>query len=160
MTQYILAHDLGTSGDKATLFTEQGELVTSEVYPYDTRFFNGTWAEQKPSDWWDAVCATTRRILQSVDRSQVAAVSFSGQMMGCVCVDAEGNALRNALIWADQRAVEETAFIREHMEAGLFYQITGHRISPSYSAEKLMWVRNHEPDIFYNTHKQIGRAHV
>jgi xylulokinase len=156
MTHYILAHDLGTSGDKATLFTEQGELVTSETYPYDTRFFNGNWAEQRPSDWWDAVCATTRRILQQIDRRQVAAVSFSGQMMGCVCVDARGNALCNAIIWADQRAVEETAFIREHIEAERFYQITGHRISPSYSAEKLMWVRNNEPDIFSKTHKLLN----
>ena len=156
MTQYILAHDLGTSGDKATLFTEEGALVTSETYPYDTRFFNGNWAEQKPSDWWDAVCATTRRILQHVDRRQVAVVSFSGQMMGCVCVDAGGNPLRNAIIWADQRAVEETSFIRENIDADRFYKITGHRISPSYSAEKLMWVRSHEPKIFANTHKLLN----
>ena len=53
MANYLLAHDLGTSGDKATLFSVDGELIANEVVSYNTRFFNGNWAEQKPMDWWN-----------------------------------------------------------------------------------------------------------
>ena len=56
MTRYLLAHDLGTSGNKATLFSAEGALIQSIVYPYDTHYFNGTWVEQDAQDWWKAVC--------------------------------------------------------------------------------------------------------
>lgn len=84
MLKYLLAHDLGTSGNKATLFTTEGKLVKSATYSYDTDYFNSNWAEQDAGDWWEAVCSTTREILAGIDRSLVAAVSFSGQMMGCL----------------------------------------------------------------------------
>ena len=56
MKQYLLAHDLGTSGNKATLFTTEGKLVGSATAAYDTRYFNNNWSEQDPADWWNAVC--------------------------------------------------------------------------------------------------------
>jgi xylulokinase len=59
--KYILAHDLGTSGNKATLFSEEGALIGSAVYAYDTDYFNETWVEQDPADWWRAVCETSGR---------------------------------------------------------------------------------------------------
>ena len=55
MTKYILAHDLGTSGNKATLFSEDGKLIASQIYTYNTDYFNVNWAEQDSMDWWDAV---------------------------------------------------------------------------------------------------------
>lgn len=89
MEQYLIAHDLGTSGDKATLFTTEGKLVKSVTSTYETRFFNGNWAEQDPTEWWRAVCKANHQLLESVEKSSVAAVAFSGQMMGCVLVDQE-----------------------------------------------------------------------
>ena len=56
MEKYLIAHDLGTSGDKATLFFEDGTLIKSVMFAYDTHFFNSTWAEQNPLDWWKAFC--------------------------------------------------------------------------------------------------------
>lgn len=156
MTRYLLAHDIGTSGNKATLFTTDGELVKSQVFSYQTRFFHGTWAEQNPQDWWNAVCLTSRAILQGIDPRQIAAISFSGQMMGCVLVDKNGVPVRDAIIWADQRAVEETDFIRQQMDEGRFYQITGHQLSPNYSVEKLMWVRQHEPEVYQQAYKVLN----
>lgn len=155
MSKWLLAHDLGTSGNKATLFTTAGELIDSFTYAYPTRFFNGNWAEQNPLDWWQAFCETNRRLLAGRDATQVAAVSFSGQMMGCVCVDEKGNVLRPAIIWADQRSVAEEQYLRERIDPWEFYKIVGHRISASYSIEKLMWIRNHEPDIFKKTHRML-----
>lgn len=155
MSKWLLAHDLGTSGNKATLFTTEGELIDSCTYAYPTHFFNSTWAEQNPLDWWKAFCETNRRLLSGRDATQVAAVAFSGQMMGCVCVDEKGNALRHAIIWADQRSVAEEQYLRDRIDHREFYEIVGHRISASYSIEKLMWVRNHEPDIFAKTHRML-----
>ena len=116
MANYLIAHDLGTSGDKATLFTADGELVRSVTYTYDTHFFNSTWSEQDPEDWWKAVCENNRRLLEGLDKKQVAGMAFSGQMMGCVVVDREGKPLRPAIIWADQRSQEQEKHIRERIE--------------------------------------------
>ena len=96
MQAYILAHDLGTSGDKATLFDEEGTLVASATTPYPTHYFNGNWAEQESEDWWRAVAESSRRIAAGIDPRLIKAIGFSGQMMGCVCVDAQGRSLRPA----------------------------------------------------------------
>ena len=80
MTTYLLAHDLGTSGNKATLFTTEGRLVASRTCSYPTRYFRGNWAEQDPEDWWRAVCTTTRELVADMDAGQIACVALSGQM--------------------------------------------------------------------------------
>ncbi|HIC96550.1 TPA: hypothetical protein EYP12_08010, partial [Candidatus Bipolaricaulota bacterium] len=61
--RYILAHDLGTTGNKATLYTPEGELVASCFYPYETHYLSATWVEQNPEDWWRAVCLSTAKLL-------------------------------------------------------------------------------------------------
>ncbi len=154
--EYLLAHDLGTSGNKATLFLADGRLVDSVTCPYPVNYSNGTWAEQKPEDWWQAVVESTRALTEHVDRSRIAAVSFSGQMMGCVCVDKEGKALRDAIIWADMRAVEQQRKIAEQIPEWEFYRLTGHRLSPSYGGQKFMWVKEHEPEIYAATYKMLN----
>ena len=156
MAVYLIAHDLGTTGNKATLFTDRGELINSAVYSYPTSYFNGNWAQQDPRDWWKAVCETSRQLLEGVDKSQVAAVSFSGQMMGCVCLGKQGELLGDGIIWADQRAVKQADNLAARISQKEFYHITGHRISPSYSLEKLMWIRDNQPDTFRKIHKVLN----
>ena len=155
MKHYILAHDLGTSGNKATLFTTEGVLVGSVTAAYGTRYFNNNWAEQDPQDWWNAVCSSTQELVRGIDARELAAIAFSGQMMGCLCVDREGRPLRPAILYCDQRAVEECDFLLGRIDAPEFYRITGHRASASYSIEKLMWVKNHEPQVYAKTHKML-----
>lgn len=155
MTNYLIAHDLGTSGNKATLFNTDGVLIKSVSYSYPTCFFNGTWAEQDPEDWWNAVCKTNQMLLQGFDKSLVAAVAFSGQMMGCVPVDKSGTPLRRAIIWSDQRSQAQEMQLRSQIDEQAFYRIAGHRISASYSIEKLMWIRDNEPDIYKKIHKML-----
>ncbi|MCP4622246.1 MAG: xylulokinase [bacterium] len=156
MKRYILAHDLGTSGNKATLFTTAGELVDSQTYPYETQYFHGNWAEQNPSDWWRAVCDSTGALISGIDGGKIACVAFSGQMMGCLCVDKKGNPLRNSIIYSDQRASFETRQLLDQIGEKEFYGITGHRASPSYSIEKLMWLKNNEPDTYSRTFKMLN----
>jgi hypothetical protein len=133
--KYILAHDIGTSGNKATLFSLDSGLVGSTVSTYGTHYFNANWAEQDPEDWWRAVCLSTKELLCGVDKHEVLAVSFSGQMMGCLCVDKAGIPLHPSIIWADMRAVEEERLLAEKIDPKQFYRMAGHRISSSYSLE-------------------------
>ncbi|MFN3983685.1 MAG: FGGY family carbohydrate kinase, partial [Caldilinea sp.] len=97
--RYILAHDLGTSGNKATLFDAQGHLVNSAFAPYDTAYPRPNWAEQNPQSWWEAVCSTSQKLLASsnVSANKIAAIGFSGMMMGCLPVAADGAALRSCI---------------------------------------------------------------
>ena len=101
MADYILAHDLGTSGNKATLFKTDGTMIGSRTYPYDVYYDHPLWAEQDANDWWSAVCGSTRDLLSAyhIDGADVRAISFSGQMMGCLCLDKEGEPLRPSIIW-------------------------------------------------------------
>ncbi|MFV0529091.1 MAG: xylulokinase [Lachnospiraceae bacterium] len=158
MQKYILAHDLGTSGNKATLFSENGAMIGSAVFSYDAHYFNATWVEQDADDWWNAVCHTTRQLLTetAVAPADIAAVSFSGQMMGCLCVDRQGRPLRPSMIWADQRAKAQVAQIEEHMSQWDFYHIVGHRNTASYGIQKLMWIRDNQPEIYEQTYKTLN----
>ncbi len=158
MESYILAHDLGTSGNKATLFREDGSIVSSRTVSYPVFYDRPLYAEQDAADWWRAVCESTKELLQSagVSGEEVAAVSFSGQMMGCLPVDREGNPLRRAIIWADQRAQAEAAALAEKIDDRRFYGIVGHRNTASYGIQKAMWIRNHEPEVYDRTWKFLN----
>ena len=155
--RYVLAHDLGTSGNKATLYSAEGAQVASATVAYPTHFFNGTWAEQEPEEWWRAVCASTRALLaeSAVAPADIAAVALSGQMMGCTPVDRNGRALRPSILYCDQRATREAAALLEQISLRDFYGLCGHRADASYVLEKVMWLRAHEPDIFRQTHKTL-----
>ncbi|MBN1878132.1 MAG: FGGY-family carbohydrate kinase [Anaerolineae bacterium] len=155
MKSYILAHDLGTTGNKATLYDREGKLVGSALYGYATQYAQPRWAEQDPEDWWRAVCASTQQLLvqAGVRRSEVACVTFSGQMMACAPVDDHARPLRKAIIWADQRSTAQVRWLRERVSFADVYRITGHRLSASYSLPKMLWVRDHHPDIYHAAYK-------
>ena len=157
MGQYLLAHDLGTSGNKATLYSAEGELIASCTESYETRFFNGNWAEQNPKDWWTAICGSTQQLLQKsrIAAGEIAVVALSGQMMGCTPVDREGNALRPSILYCDQRATEQTQKILDRIALADFYRVTGHRASASYTLAKLMWLRDNEPSTYARTFKTL-----
>lgn len=155
MTDYVLAHDLGTTGNKATLYDRDGKLRASAFYAYSTMYEFTGWAEQNPNEWWKAICGSTQELLETsgVQGSEIACVTFSGQMMGVVALDENAHPLRPAIIWADQRATEQANRISEKLSADRIYQITGHRISAAYCLAKIMWIQEHQPDIYAATYK-------
>ncbi len=156
MEKLILAHDLGTSGNKASLFSESGELIGSCTESYGTQYMPGARAEQNPQDWWRAVKDSTAKLLAGVkDTAAVKAISFSGQMQGCLVVDKKGNPLRNSMIYSDQRSSVQARSLTDAIGAYPFFQITGHKASSSYSLSKLMWIRDNEPEIFKDTYKMV-----
>ncbi|MHB1293697.1 MAG: xylulokinase [Anaerolineae bacterium] len=154
MPSLILAHDLGTTGDKASLFSAEGELLAGAFEPYATAYPRPGWAEQDPADYWRAVCASTGRLLAGVglwSARDIAVVSFSGQMMGCLPIDRAGRPLRTSIIWADQRAEGEAAILAERVGRERVYALTGHRAGPNYTAAKMLWLRAHQPDLWAQT---------
>lgn len=153
--RYILAHDLGTTGNKATVYSSDGQLMASASYPYETHYPRLNWAEQDPRDWWRAVCISTKKLLKStrISRQGIAGISFSGQMMGCLPVDKRGRPLRSSIIWADQRGIGQAEEIGRNISQDEVYLITGHRISPTYSAAKIMWLKDNQRQIFDRAYK-------
>lgn len=157
MAKLILAHDIGTTGNKASLYNERGDVLGSTFFSYSTEFPHVGWAEQNPDDWWLAVCTSSKELLSKtgVSSKEIACVTFSGQMMGVVLVDRQGNPLRNAIIWADMRAEQETKSLGEKLSMEQVYRTTGHRLSSSYSGAKLKWIQNHEPELYRKAHKAL-----
>ncbi|MCW2898459.1 MAG: xylB [Streptosporangiaceae bacterium] len=146
----LLAHDLGTTGNKASLHDDGGRLVASVTVPYRTRFDRGGVAEQDPELWWQAVCEATRALLADTGTppGDVRAVGFSGQMMGAVLLDASYRPVRPAIIWADHRSTGQCQTLVDAFGMEAAYRVTGHRLNPTYSLSKVMWVRDNEPDTF------------
>ncbi len=157
MKRYILAHDLGTTGNKASLYDEAGQLIASSLSEYGTVFEHAGWAEQNPEDWWQAVCQSTKQLLKESQtaKSEIACIVFSGQMMGCVPLGKDAKPLRNAIIWADVRATKEADWLGERISADEVYRISGHRLSASYSLAKILWIREHQREIYDATHKFV-----
>ncbi len=155
MTKYLLAHDIGTSGDKASLFSVEGKLICSKTVGYSVNYQSGSRAEQNPEDWWNAICESTKEITKNIDVNDILAVSFSAQMQCCLVVDKDGEVLRPAIIWADQRAEAQAQQLRDQIDEKEAYELLGHRLSPAYSIEKLMWIRDNEPEIYEKTYKML-----
>ncbi|MFJ4999277.1 xylulokinase [Microbacterium sp. NPDC088619] len=146
----LIAHDLGTTGDKASLHHDDGRLVTSVTVPYPAHFAAGGIAEQDPADWWNAVVSATRQLLSraGIAPETVGGLVVSGQMMGTVLLDAHGDPVRPAIIWADTRSGAQTRALEERLGVEAAYRVLGHRLNPTYSLEKIMWVRDNEPDVW------------
>jgi xylulokinase len=154
-SRYILAHDIGTSGNKATLFGLDGLLKGSVVCDYPTYYPHDGWVEQDADDWWKAVCDSTKMLFErtGVASSEIVCVTFSGTMMGCLIVDGSGRPLRNMLIWADTRSSRQEKFMLSQVDMETGYRITGHRLSASYAAAKLLWIKDNEPELYAKADK-------
>lgn len=146
----IIAHDLGTTGNKASLHHDDGRLVASTTVGYPAHFAAGGVAEQDPQDWWDAVASATRDLLARTDTapSEAQGLVISGQMMGAVLLDGQGTPVRPAIIWADTRSGAQQRELENALGAQHAYELLGHRLNPTYSIEKVMWVRDNEPDVW------------
>jgi xylulokinase len=147
MSDYLLAHDVGTTGNKATLFDAEGRLVAAAAAPYATRYPRPGWAEQNPEEWWRAVCASTRRLVAQNPEApaRIAAVGFSAMMNGCVPVTDEGRVVRPALIHADIRSRAQCERIAGEIGAQRAYEISGNRLAPYFTLGKLAWLAENEP---------------
>jgi xylulokinase len=158
--QYLISYDLGTGGLKAGLYRIDGISVGFEFYPYETFYPESDWHEQRPEDWWQAVCAATRKLLftSGIDPSRVAAIACSGHSLVAAPIDSNGELLLDSVpIWSDRRAKAEAAAFFEHVDYEKWYMTTGNGDPPeTYSMFKLMWLKKHRPGIFTKTRVVLG----
>jgi xylulokinase len=152
---YILGIDIGTSGTKSVLFDASGTVVASNAQEYALHQpFNG-WAEQDPADWWRAVCSTCTTVIQQsgVDPAEIAGVGLSGQMHGLVMLDENQQVIRESILWCDQRTGAECSQITRQVGAQRLLEITANPALTGFTASKVLWVRNHEPENFERCRK-------
>jgi xylulokinase len=146
----LLGIDLSTTGAKALLLDETGRVVSSATTPLTLSTPRALWSEQEPSEWWQATANSIRQALNSADvaRQEVVAIGLTGQMHGLVVLDHEGRVLRPAILWNDQRCGAECDEIRALVGRERLIQITGNDALTGFTAPKIRWVQNHEPEIF------------
>jgi xylulokinase len=150
MATYLLGLDVGTTGSKALLISADGALKVSATTEYPMYAPQPLWAEQAPEDWWSATVASIRRVLSEgeVAPSDVASVGLTGQMHGLVLLDAHGAVLRPCIMWNDQRTAAQCAAITAKVGSGNALRLTGNPVLPGFTAPKILWVREHEPEVF------------
>lgn len=166
--KYILAHELGTSSNKAVLTTVSGEIVATAQHHYPLYHPQPNFAEEDPADWWNAVCATTHEIIKKANilPENVAGIIFSSQMQNLIPMDKNGNPLYRSIGWLDGRSAE---VMREQlwtppriMRFNIFHLINFLKITggaPGHTGKdqigKLLWLKKYEPEIFARAHKFI-----
>ena len=142
--------DISTTATKALLLDDNGAVlgVAAAEYPYDTP--RPLWAEQSPDLWWQATVAALRRLWRQshVAPGEIAGIGLTGQMHGLVLLDADGRVLRPAILWNDQRTGAECEEMRVIFGRKSLIALTGNDALPGFTAPKLLWVKNHEPDIY------------
>lgn len=147
---FLIGIDLGTSGVKTVLFDESGRPVASSTVEYPLYQPDLGWAEQNPEDWWKGTCESINNVMlkSGVDKRDVKGVGLSGQMHGAVLLDKEDKVLRNAIIWCDQRSAAECDQITQLIGKERLIEITANPALTGFTASKIMWVKNNEPQIF------------
>src|SRR6266536_581370 len=150
---FFLGLDLSTTGAKALVIDRQGIVISSAVMPITISMPRPLWSEQDPHEWWQAAAGSISQALGQahIPGEQVAAVGLTGQMHGLVLLNKEGEVLRPAILWNDQRCEVECQEIRDRMGRLRLIEITGNDALTGFTAPKILWVQKHEPDIYART---------
>ena len=147
---YFMGIDVSTTGVKAILIDQQGIVIgtANTEQPLFTPY--PLWSEQNPEDWWNGAIKSIRQVLSQtgVGGQDVAAVGLTGQMHGLTLLDEGGNVLRPAILWNDQRTASQCDEIRALLGRSRLIQITGNDALTGFTAPKILWVREHEPDVY------------
>ena len=148
--KYVIGIDLGTSATKTVLFDEKGNIISSASREYPMQQPQNGWAEQNPVDWYNAAISTLKDIIDnsSADVDDIISLGISGQMHGLVMLDENCEVLRPAILWCDQRTGKECEQLTEALGLETLIKITANPALTGFTASKILWVRNNEPEIF------------
>jgi xylulokinase len=149
----FLGLDVSTTGAKALLINEKGGVVSSATEPMTLSAPHPLWSEQNPHDWWIGISKSIRQALEQagVSGSAVTAIGLTGQMHGLVLLDEHGEVLRPAILWNDQRTGAQCDEMRTRLGKQHLIQITGNDALSGFTAPKILWVQQNEPDIYART---------
>jgi len=146
----LLGIDLSTTGAKALLIDEEGRVVSSATTALNLSAPRELWSEQEPKEWWEATTISIRQALNAANATghNVSAIGLTGQMHGLVVLDHQGQVLRPAILWNDQRCGAECDEIRTRLGHERLVQITGNDALTGFTAPKILWIEKHEPEIY------------
>jgi xylulokinase len=146
----LLGIDVSTTGAKAILINQKGDILATATteYPLSSPF--PLWSEQDPQDWWNGACQSIRRVIAEakIQGSDIQGVGLTGQMHGLVALDKDGKVLRPAMLWNDQRTGAQCAEMTARVGAQKLLEITGNPALTGFTAPKILWIREHEPEIY------------
>ena len=152
---FLLGLDLGTSGIKALIMDEDAERIVSATVEYPLHTPKVNWAEQNPSDWWNGTVEAIKQVFHksSVDPQDIKGIGLSGQMHGLVALDKEHKVLRPSIIWCDQRTEKQCQYITDTIGAERLIELVSNPALTGFTAGKLIWVRDNEPEIYDKIYK-------
>ncbi len=150
---YLLGIDVSTTATKAVLIDERGNLIATGSTEYSFETPRPLWSEQDPALFWTGTVASIRHVLEQarVDPAAIVAVGLTGQMHGLTLLDAHGEALRPCILWNDQRTGAQCAEIEERVGKARVLQLTGNPVLTGFTAPKILWVQEHEPEVYRRT---------
>ena len=151
----LIGIDVGTSGTRALLCTEKGQIITSAVEEYPLHTPKPSWSEQDPKDWWEATQVVVSMVMEKsgIMPSEVKGIGLSGQMHGAVFLDETGDVLRRAILWNDQRTAAECEEMENTIGRERLLELACNPALTGFTAPKILWVRKNEPEIYEKTRK-------
>lgn len=160
MGSYIIAYDLGTGGNKASVFDTDGNCLAAAYQPYETFYPAAGWHEQKPMDWWNAIIKSTQQVLEkaNIDKYDIECCGISGHSLGAVPLGKDNQLLKEGTpIWSDSRPDKQVPDFFKNVDEEQWYLTTGNGFPPAlYSVFKIMWYRDNEPEMFNKINTIIG----
>ena len=155
MEQLLLGIDIGTSACKVALFNRRGEVLSQSNKGYPLYYPQPGWVEQDPDEWWEAICAGIREVLDNsgVRPEDIAGIGIDGQSWSAIPVDRDGNCLAKTPIWMDTRARDICERVKEEVGFDRIFAVAGNDFLPSYSTPKMLWFKEERPEIFEKTDK-------
>ena len=150
---YLIGIDIGTTGTKTILVDEKGNQLASALEEYPLYTPHPKWAEQEPEDWWKATVNTIREVIEKaeINNADIKGIGLSGQMHGLVIMDKKHQVLRPSILWCDVRTSNQCRYIRETVGTKILTQSTCNPVLEGFTAPKIIWVRDQEPEIYEQT---------
>lgn len=148
MSEHFIGLDVSTTASKAIVIDGRGRVLAAASHGHALLTPQPLWSEQDPAEWWRASCAALRQVLGEVPAESIAALGLSGQMHGLTALGAGDEVLRPAILWNDQRSAAQCEVLTEAIGAERLYRLIGSSMLPGFTAPKLAWLREQEPEIF------------
>ena len=147
---YLMGLDISTTGAKALIIDETGGVIAVANTPQPISQPQPLWSEQNPDDWWDGIVKSIRAALaeSGLRGDDISAIGLTGQMHGLVLLDERGGVLRPSILWNDQRTGAQCDYMTEVIGAHRLLELTGNPALTGFTAPKILWVRDNEPDIY------------
>lgn len=154
---YMIGIDVGTSSAKAVLIDELGDVLAVATAEYGFVTPKPLWAESDPEDWWVATVTVIRRILEEsgIGPANISGLGLTGQMHGLVLLGQMGDVLRPCIMWNDQRTGDQCVALTKRIGESKVIKLTGNPILPGFTAPKILWVEENEPEVFAKTAKVV-----